>query len=300
MSGTSSRPSRCSSVLLPEPDWPTIDRNSPFWTRDVDAAQHRDLVLPLAIRLLERLRGEIRRGMPVSCMGDRSSECGRWHREASGCSCEWNSTVQLRAAIARRSTRSSTRTAVPAPDAAPPRGAPAECWPARRSTTAPNATQHDHRRLHVRRNLVEVIDRSRRTPCGPVSHEITRFDLVDVMHEQQPDADADAAADEPQRQSVGEEDRHHAPRAGAERLEDADVARLLDDDHVEDRQDAEAGHGDDQEQQHVQNRRLDFDRLQQRPLLLLPGAAPGIGGTADRATSAAVRRPSRPSSDPSA
>ena len=51
---------------------------------------------------------------------------------------------------------------------------------------------------------------------------------------------------------------------GAERLEDADVAGLLDDDHAEDRQDAEAGHGDDHEQQHVEHGRFHLHGGQQR------------------------------------
>ena len=51
----------------------------------------------------------------------------------------------------------------------------------------------------------------------------------------------------------------------------ADVARLLHDDHREDRQDAEPGHGDDEEQQDVQDALLDGDGPEQRPLLLLPG-----------------------------
>ena len=58
----------------------------------------------------------------------------------------------------------------------------------------------------------------------------------------------------PEAQAVRQEDPHHAPARGAERLQNADVARLLDDDHEEDRQDAEARDGDDHEQQHVEDR----------------------------------------------
>ena len=46
---------------------------------------------------------------------------------------------------------------------------------------------------------------------------------------------------------------------------------LLDDDHEERRQDAEAGDGDDQEQQDVEQRRFHLHGGQQRPLHVAPG-----------------------------
>ena len=61
------------------------------------------------------------------------------------------------------------------------------------------------------------------------------------------------------------------PLGRTQRLEDADVAGLLDDDHEEDGQDAEAGHGDDQEQQDVEDRRFHLHGGQQRALLVAPG-----------------------------
>ena len=62
----------------------------------------------------------------------------------------------------------------------------------------------------------------------------------------------------------------------------------------EDRQDAEAGHGDDQEQQHVEDALLDGDGRQQRPLLLLPGLhagsrRPGTSACSASTTSLASR-----------
>ena len=95
-------------------------------------------------------------------------------------------------------------------------------------------------------------------------------DLVDVADEQQAQPHADARADDAQAQAVAQEDAHDAAARGAERFQDADVAGLLDDDHEEDRQDAEAGHGDDQEQQHVEHGRFHLHRGQQRALLVAP------------------------------
>ena len=60
--------------------------------------------------------------------------------------------------------------------------------------------------------------------------------------------------------------------------EDADVPRLLDDDHEEDREDAKAGHGDDEEQEQVQNALLDRHRGEQGPLFLLPGLDAEVQG----------------------
>ena len=53
LAGASSVPSRCSSVLLPEPLWPTIARNSPWRTCKIDAAQHGDLDGSLAVALVQ-------------------------------------------------------------------------------------------------------------------------------------------------------------------------------------------------------------------------------------------------------
>ena len=75
----------------------------------------------------------------------------------------------------------------------------------------------------------------------------------------------------PRQQAVAEEDPPDSGGRGPQRLHDADVAGLLDDDHREDRQDAEPRHGDDEEQQDVEDALLDGDRRQERALLLLPG-----------------------------
>ena len=53
----------------------------------------------------------------------------------------------------------------------------------------------------------------------------------------------------------------------AERFENSDVARLFHDDHEEDRQNAEAGDGDDQEQQNVEHGLFHLHGGQQRPCL---------------------------------
>ena len=87
----------------------------------------------------------------------------------------------------------------------------------------------------------------------------------------------------PRLRAVAEENAHDAAAGGAERFQDADVAGLLDDDHEEDRQDAEAGDGDDQEQQHVEHGRFHLHGGQQRALLVAPGAdlvTPAAGSSA--------------------
>ena len=49
--GASSPPSRCSSVLLPEPDAPTIATRSPVRTAEIDAKQHRHVERAAAVGL---------------------------------------------------------------------------------------------------------------------------------------------------------------------------------------------------------------------------------------------------------
>ena len=74
-------------------------------------------------------------------------------------------------------------------------------------------------------------------------------------------------ADDSEQKAIGKEDFHDAAVGGAEGLENADVAGFLGDDHAEDRQDAEARHADDHEEEHIENALLDFDGLQSGPCL---------------------------------
>ena len=135
---------------------------------------------------------------------------------------------------------------------------------------APATIQTDGERLDQGRDLVEVVDRVVEDLAAD-DHAQDFLDLVDVADEEQPADHPDAAADGAQQEPVAEEDAADPAGRGPQRLHDADVARLLDDDHREDRQDAEPGHGDDEEEQDVQDALLDRHRAQQRPLLLLPG-----------------------------
>ena len=61
------------------------------------------------------------------------------------------------------------------------------------------------------------------------------------------------------------------PAPSAQRLEDADVAGFFHHDHEEHGQDAEAGHRDDDEQQHVENGGFHLHGGQQGALLVAPG-----------------------------
>ena len=54
-------PSKCSSVLLPEPLWPMIDRNSPRRNFEVDAAEDGNLDLSFAVALVQAHGGQLQR-----------------------------------------------------------------------------------------------------------------------------------------------------------------------------------------------------------------------------------------------
>ena len=56
------------------------------------------------------------------------------------------------------------------------------------------------------------------------------------------------------------------------RFQDSDIARLLEHDHEEDREDTEAGDGDDQKQQHVEHGGFHLDGGQQRTFFISPRA----------------------------
>jgi hypothetical protein len=129
--------------------------------------------------------------------------------------------------------------------------------------------QHGHR-LHVGWNLVEVVDTAveqflasqLRQPIG---------DFVQVIRDRQSHDRAAQGTDDSEQQPVAQEDLHDAAARGAQRLEHADVAGLLGDDHAKDRQDAEAGDRNDEKEQHIEDALLDANGFQQRSLLLLPG-----------------------------
>ena len=66
-------PAGASSVLLPEPLWPTIDRNSPASDVEVDAAQHGHLDAALAVALVQ-VDGRQLQPRPPAC---RAAVVGR-------------------------------------------------------------------------------------------------------------------------------------------------------------------------------------------------------------------------------
>ena len=97
------------------------------------------------------------------------------------------------------------------------------------------------------------------------------LDLVDIADKEQPAGHPHAAADRAQQETIAQKDAPDPGGRGPQGLHDADITRLFDDDHREDRQDAEAGHGDDEEQEDVEDALLDGDGTQERALLLFPG-----------------------------
>ena len=58
--GSSSVPSKCNSVLLPEPLWPTIARNSPARTCISTPVKHRNFDRAFAVVFLDSDRGKVR------------------------------------------------------------------------------------------------------------------------------------------------------------------------------------------------------------------------------------------------
>src|SRR5262249_39457265 len=106
--------------------------------------------------------------------------------------------------------------------------------------------QQHARRLDVGRDAVEVVD-------AAVENLLSRhlgeelLDLVDVVGKGQSQRGPEGGSNHAEQEPVDQEDFHHAAVGSAQRFENADVARLLDDDHREDRQDTEASHGDDHE-----------------------------------------------------
>src|SRR5207245_9179708 len=65
--------------------------------------------------------------------------------------------------------------------------------------------------------------------------------LIDVMDDQPAKPKAHSSADNADGHAVAEENAGHALRGCADALDDPDVARLLDDDHVENAEDQEDG-----------------------------------------------------------
>ena len=151
------------------------------------------------------------------------------------------------------------------------------CGPTGRQNTGDDRDQHragddpSHgQRIDQRRNLLKVIDRRiENLATGDDAEQLS--DLVDVDDEQEPQCHSHPGADDAQGQAVGQKDAHDAGARGAERFEDADVASFFHDDHEKDRQDAESGHGDDHEQQDVEDRGFHLHGGQQRTLFVAPG-----------------------------
>ena len=69
-----------------------------------------------------------------------------------------------------------------------------------------------------------------------------RVQVIDVADDQIAREESEPRTDDPDRQPIAEEDPRDAVARRADALDDADVARLLDHDHVEDAEDQENGH----------------------------------------------------------
>src|SRR5262245_6642819 len=219
-SGQSRVPSRCSSVLFPEPDRPTMLRNSPGTT---SRSRPRSTVVTLA-----SLRYVLCKLMAVSMalFSDSYSPLpsppkGRGEKKGS-----------LKAQGADRVEPGGTQ-----------RRQHAEQY---RDHDGAQVHQQHARRLDVGRDAVEVVD-------AAVENLLSRhlgeelLDLVDVVGKGQSQRGPEGGSNHAEQEPVDQEDFHHAAVGSAQRFENADVARLLDDDHREDRQDTEASHGDDHE-----------------------------------------------------
>ena len=94
-SGASSVPSRCSSVLLPQPLWPTMATNSPGCDGEIDALEDGDFELAFAVALDE---AAARRGWRMRRCGLRSGgidACGRGDARSSRNAAEAFATSRL-------------------------------------------------------------------------------------------------------------------------------------------------------------------------------------------------------------
>src|SRR5262249_41490624 len=102
------------------------------------------------------------------------------------------------------------------------------------------------------RNAVKVINVPRKYVLArEPAQEL--FDFIDVSGHPKAQPGSQNGSNDSEQESIAEKDLHHSSVGSTQGLEDADIARLLHDDHREDGQDAEAGHADDQEQKNVQN-----------------------------------------------
>lgn len=125
-----------------------------------------------------------------------------------------------------------------------------------------DGTEHDPHQgewMDDRRNFGEVVN-------GRIEYFLAgqSFDhpgnSVDVVDEDQSANEPRSASDKSKKQTVGEEDAHHATSGRAQSFERADVSCFFNDDHEECRKDSEPGDGDDQKQQDIQDHRFQADR----------------------------------------
>src|SRR5262249_54178654 len=199
LSGWSRVPSRCSSVLLPEADAPTTLRNSPGGPSSSAPLWTGTSILSLRYALWTPTA--LSSGT-VSSMRDLSLNASLLVPQRP----HW---VQHRRPQRRQHAEQH------------------------RDADSADVHQQHAQRLDVRRDFIEVV-RVAAEDFLPGRPRDEVLDLVDVRGDGQPQAGAAQGADGAQQQAVGEEDFHHAAVGGAQRLEDADVARLLDDYHRED------------------------------------------------------------------
>ena len=73
-------------------------------------------------------------------------------------------------------------------------------------------------------------------------------DVVDLPNKDQATDQSDPSPYSTEEYSVSQEDRGDSRSSGPKGFENADISRLLDDDHEEGRQNAKPCHGDDHEQ----------------------------------------------------
>src|SRR5438270_134275 len=107
--------------------------------------------------------------------------------------------------------------------------------------------------------------------------------LVDVVDDEPREQEAQPAAEDADGQAVAEENARDAAAGGADALDDADVARLLDDDHVEDAEDEEDGDDADQAEEEHDQHFFVLDGVQPDALAFFPGLDDEAAGAAEGA-----------------
>src|SRR5207253_1304598 len=130
---------------------------------------------------------------------------------------------------------------------------------------------HDRAEIDLAGNAIKRIDlrvphaKTLAPPGQPV------LDVVDMPDEVRPQQASNQPANDTDRGAEGHEYLGHAPRSRTHALDDADIPRFLIDDHVQHATDQDGRHQADDPKENRDQNPLFFHRLNEIPLLLLPG-----------------------------